>query len=47
MANQERLRTLGEKENCNHLKILEVDTIKQDEEKVKKRESQNNEKALL
>ena len=38
LPNQEKLRTLGEKENYKYLGILETDTIKQQEmkEKIKK-----------
>ena len=33
--NQEKIRTLGEKETCKYLGILETDTIKQAEMKEK------------
>ena len=47
LPNQERIRTLGEKENYKYLAILETDTIKQVDmkEKILKRVSQKNEKA--
>ena len=45
--NQEKIRTLGEKETYKYLGILEADTIKQLEmkEKILKRVSQENQKA--
>ena len=38
LPNQDKIRTLGEKENCKYLGILEADNIKQVEmkEKIKK-----------
>ena len=33
LPNQEKIRTLGEKENYKHLRILEEDTIKHSEMK--------------
>ena len=45
MANQEKTRTLGEKETFKYMEILEADTIKQVEMKEKKRTSQENQKA--
>ena len=45
LPNQEKIRTLGEKETYKYLAILEADTIKQVEMKEKiKRVSQKNEK---
>ena len=35
LLNQNKIRTLGEKENCRYLGILEADTIKQVESKDK------------
>ena len=45
---KERIRTLGEKETCKHLRILEVDTIKQVEmkEKLKKEYLRSTRKLL-
>ena len=34
--NEEKIRILGEKENCKYLRILEANTIKQTEMKEKK-----------
>ena len=36
VTNKERIRRLGEKENCNYLLILEADTIKPGQIKEKK-----------
>ena len=46
IPNQEKVRTLGEKETYKYLEILEADIIKQMEmkEKIKKRVSQKNQK---
>ena len=47
ILNQEKIRTLGEKETYKYLGILETDTIKQvemKEKKIKKRIYQENEK---
>ena len=41
LSNQERIRTLGEKENYRYLGILEVDTIKQVDMKEKIRKPWN------
>ena len=35
LHNKERIRTLGEKKNCNYFRILKADTIKQVEMKEK------------
>ena len=35
--NQEKIRTIGEKENCKYMWILEVETIKQVAMKKKKK----------
>ena len=43
--NQDKIRTLGEKETYKYLGILEADTIKEAEMKEKKRISQENQKA--
>ena len=42
LPNQKNIKTLGEKENCKYLGILEVNTIKQVEmkEKIKKNTSE-------
>ena len=47
LPNQEKIRTLCEKETYKYLGILETDSIKQVEmkEKIKKRVSQENQKA--
>ena len=47
LHNQDKIRTLGEKETHKYLGILEADTIKQVEmkDKIKKRISQENQKA--
>ena len=37
LPNQERIRTVGEKENYNYLGMFEADTIKQAEMKKKKK----------
>ena len=39
LPNQESLKTLGEKENCKYLGILEADTIKKTDIKKKKKKS--------
>ena len=43
--NQDKIRTLGEKETYKYLGILEADTIKQVEVKEKERKLQENQKA--
>ena len=47
LTNPKGIRTMGEKENCKYLRILEVDTIKQAEMKekgIKKEVPQKNKK---
>ena len=48
LPNQDKIRTLGEKETCKYLSILEADTIKQVEmkEKIKKEYPKRTRKLL-